>query len=468
MLILPLSASSSGSLVVFTKMDLGTLGVSNFYISFLGGTSSYLIKVLGANGNVNIKSQKISAISGGYIDYNLVNYRTKFTFSNVTATWNQIQPNANIYISKDVSIIGNIVLEQQFAINTARFNFPISSLVDLVFSDSIFILNQVLRFMPGSSLTMDSNSTLKLIFNSSATTIPEVTVSKTVLIITITKTVPASTKYLSGGISVIDSPAIKGSTTNYAKSCAWASYGMMSTSYATFWTLFSSPSINIYGNVDFASGNSANTFYTLSGKININTFSVNGGTKYYFNQANISSHLSGVYLNTYAMDFQLSDCYWFGTSDELQQANNDCAHARCSMFYARPLVSNDIAYILKTGTTSLMTGTYNFDTGIFTQSSNNATYCFTSNTYLLQSSNGSQDNALDSTVNINQCTVNSATNSVSIGSQAYIFALGLMLSATVTSATAATANASKISSLSTDVTTYATHAFTYSGSQWRF
>jgi hypothetical protein len=315
---------------------------------------------------------------------------------------------------------------------------------------------------------MDSNSTLKLIFNSSATTIPEVTVSKTVLIITITKTVPASTKYLSGGISVIDSPAIKGSTTNYAKSCAWASYGMMSTSYATFWTLFSSPSINIYGNVDFASGNSANTFYTLSGKININTFSVNGGTKYYFNQANISSHLSGVYLNTYAMDFQLSDCYWFGTSDELQQANNDCAHARCSMFYARPLVSNDIAYILKTGTTSLMTGTYNFDTGIFTQSSNNATYCFTSNTYLLQSSNGSQDNALDSTVNINQCTVNSATNSVSIGSQAYIFALGLMLSATVTSATAATANASKISSLSTDVTTYATHAFTYSGSQWRF
>jgi hypothetical protein len=482
------TSSGSGSFIGFSKLDLGSLGVCNVYVSFIGKGTNNLFNITGLKdssktGFVSFKPIKYTNLSNStktnhlYFTANMLDVREQITFSNlIFAFSSDAQISANIYISKNVSVIGDIVLEKAFTIDIGRIAFPISSMMDISILGSDFTLAQKLQFLSGSSLYVDSSSTVKLTVNHiDASTI---SVSKTfVFVYTVEKYFNLSEVNSSGGIIGIERPMTE-------------SYGIGKKEYNDIWKIgnsdtvyyYSNPQINIEGSVVFDTANTSSSAYdpyTFSGLMSINSFTI-GSLSYKWTTDNFSTYLVGnsnVKVSTYSMSLEIQGSSWFeaDVTALTTKDNTDAgAYTISHRFFAMPATINGTGYIYKTGSTgvdssSLITGSYDYDTGIFS-SSTNASIFFKLSDYLLTGSDSSQDNFID--YSITPCSVASIDNTnhtITYGSNTYLFYWPLNIFVIVTasaSTTSKTVNVNKRDSRATTSSTAITVTTTYSSGHW--
>lgn len=458
------TTSSSGSLEFYTKFNLGSLGFANIYIPFFGSTADSFFRLTprnsGVNGLVSMETYELSALKSqnNEIKYNCIYLKNKFVFENTYVQVNSISASCNVYVKASI-----ITVDKTMSIELDRVAFPISSSFDLNFINSTFSFFQEFKFMPGSNLYMDENSTLNLdYYKENGTAAQREFESLTVA----TKTLPGEKSYLSAGLSSLDQPPLGTSSANM-QNIPFSYNGMFSGTYVNYWSYFQSATINIYGTVNFASGNVAN--YVLAGNININKLSVNNGTAIKADLDNLISLASTVNLQTYGFDLECASSIWFESSDILNTSNEN-AIMRANYFYARPLVSNQTAYAVKTGTSENLSGTFDFTNKIFA-STNGQTYFFDVGTSLLDSSDTyhseAQDKRIDYSISLKSCTVDDTNHwIVAASGNIYILYAGIMVPLTV-SGTTYTANTSKLSSIESYTTSnverykFASTPFTY-------
>ena len=281
---------------------------------------------------------------------------------------------------------------------------------------------------------IDSESELILdYYKDSSGTITQKTFSKKTAA---TKSMPALSKYMVGGILAMDNDPVEnsqyvGSTTGYGLNFSSTTYG----TYSTYWDkVFKCANVDIYGNVKFVTGNNSAAPYTLAGNINVNTFSTSADTtKKAWNTANLAT-LSGAYFNSYDMQIYSGIFFWFN-GDNILSSSNDGAYSAAYHFYALPMISNGTAYIHNS--TLNLQGSYNDATGLFTTSTGTKYFFLANNSLLTDSSN--QESAIDYTLTPTACTVGAnLTITYSGSSYAYAYFGGLYFPTTSTSVTTST------------------------------
>lgn len=376
-----------GSLDVFTKLNLGSLGVTNIYIPFFGkDTATYLMTYSnkdGINATITYEPYEVSALktANNATKYNLFYRKYRFNFENMNIQVNSILLPVNVYIDAVITTIDEI-----FYLPLDRVTFPISSSIDLIFENSIFSVSQELKLMPGSSLFMDENSILNLGFYSENGNTKKVFSDIEINKFIVHKTLPGETKALSGGLIALEAPPTKKWGSN-PQNVIYSYYGIFSTSYAIYWQYYQAAQVNIFGTVNFATGNDAP--YILSGQMNIKNFTIGSANKKEFNAVNISSLSNNqVKLQTYSLDIELSSSTWFDTSDILS-SSNDSAITQVNYFFIQPLTSFGVAYYKEATASEVLIGTYDVYTGIF-KTTNQDQYIFYTDTNLLVDSSNTE------------------------------------------------------------------------------
>jgi len=276
--------------------------------------------------------------------------------------------------------------------------------MDLDFKNSTFSVSQQIKLMPGSTLTMDKNSILDLNYykDSSGNTkksFSDIVVQESV----VKKTLPGETKALSGSITALNRPLSSKTGTNY-QNVPYSFYGIFGGGYSLYWQYFQEAIVNIYGTVNFNSGNDAP--YELSGYMNINQFTINGNNPQKFNAANISSLNSSVKLQTYSFDLEIASCIWFEGNDILNRDNNSSISS-ANHFYIQPLVSKDVAYYKEATSSNVITGKFDQYSGIFTKDSGTQAFFYTDNNLLAGSST---ESAFNQTASLKDCTYDGITS----------------------------------------------------------
>lgn len=271
------NGSQVGTLDVFTKLNLGSLGVTNIYIPFFGkDTVTYLMTYSnkdGINATITYEPYEVSALktANNATKYNLFYRKYRFNFENMNIQVNSILLPVNVYIDAVITTI-----DETFYLPLDRVTFPISSSIDLIFENSIFSVSQELKLMPGSSLFMDENSILNLGFYSENGNTKKVFSDIEINKIIVHKTLPGETKALSGGLIALEAPPTKKWGSN-PQNVIYSYYGIFSTSYAIYWQYYQAAQVNIFGTVNFATGNDAP--YILSGQMNIKNFTIGSANK---------------------------------------------------------------------------------------------------------------------------------------------------------------------------------------------
>ncbi len=413
--------TKAGSLDIFTKLNLGSLGVTNIYIPFIGYGSSYLVSCQSslANANFMFEPYDLSVLNtkNDSLRYNMTYRKYSFTFENLIATVNAISIKASVYIEKTVVI--TIKISKTFDLNLDRVIFPISSAMDLDFKNSTFSVSQQIKLMPGSTLTMDKNSILDLNYykDSSGNTkksFSDIVVQESV----VKKTLPGETKALSGSITALNRPLSSKTGTNY-QNVPYSFYGIFGGGYSLYWQYFQEAIVNIYGTVNFNSGNDAP--YELSGFMNINQFTINGNNPQKFNAANISSLNSSVKLQTYSFDLEIASCIWFEGNDILNRDNNSSISS-ANHFYIQPLVSKDVAYYKEATSSNVITGKFDQYSGIFTKDSGTQAFFYTDNNLLAGSST---ESAFNQTASLKDCTYDESFHGITSEGIRYIYYAGI-------------------------------------------
>lgn len=381
------NGSQVGTLDVFTKLNLGSLGVTNIYIPFFGqDTATYLMTYSnkdGINATITYKPYEVSALktANNATKYNLFYRKYRFNFENMNIQVNSILLPVNVYIDAVITTI-----DETFYLPLDRVTFPISSSIDLIFENSIFSVSQELKLMPGSSLFMDENSILNLGFYSENGNTKKVFSDIEINKFIVHKTLPGETKALSGGLIALEAPPTKKWGSN-PQNVIYSYYGIFSTSYAIYWQYYQAAQVNIFGTVNFATGNDAP--YILSGQMNIKNFTIGSANKKEFNAVNISSLSNNqVKLQTYSFDIELSSSTWFDSSDILS-SSNDSAITQVNYFFIQPLTSFGVAYYKEATSTEVLIGTYDVYTGIF-KTTNQDQYIFYTDTNLLVDSSNTE------------------------------------------------------------------------------
>ena len=271
------NGSQVGTLDVFTKLNLGSLGVTNIYIPFFGkDTVTYLMTYSnkdGINATITYEPYEVSALktANNATKYNLFYRKYRFNFENMNIQVNSILLPVNVYIDAVITTI-----DETFYLPLDRVTFPISSSIDLIFENSIFSVSQELKLMPGSSLFMDENSILNLGFYSENGNTKKVFSDIEINKIIVHKTLPGETKALSGGLIALEAAPTKKWGSN-PQNVIYSYYGIFSTSYAIYWQYYQAAQVNIFGTVNFATGNDAP--YILSGQMNIKNFTIGSANK---------------------------------------------------------------------------------------------------------------------------------------------------------------------------------------------
>ena len=133
------NGSQVGTLDVFTKLNLGSLGVTNIYIPFFGkDASTYLMTYSnkdGINATITYEPYEVSALktANNATKYNLFYRKYRFNFENMNIQVNSILLPVNVYIDAVITTI-----DETFYLPLDRVTFPISSSIDLIFENSIF------------------------------------------------------------------------------------------------------------------------------------------------------------------------------------------------------------------------------------------------------------------------------------------------------------------------------------------
>lgn len=325
-------------------------GQQEFELNFIGSSNSnYFIKLDKPNTNsedsyVDFIGYKENSIDKTSADKFSISQRIKIIINNCNVSIGEFK------FDIKVSIIS-------VSVDTSKYSFPISPFFDLEVKNSFLTLDKRIKFLPGSSLIVDKNSTTLLSYDKSAKSAGQISV------------LDKSYYYYGKNYKYVTTDLIKladmsGKDKNGNATEANISgdgYGQQVFKAQSFQKYKSNPNVQIKGTLLFKTGNDSGMDYQLSGTINLSKIGyTSDGTlssSTIVNSDNPFSELNkqSVKVITYGYDYMIGNC-----------SNN--SHVKG---FSRPLVSNGKAYY-NDGASSYV-GTYE-DDGIFR--ANNKTYYF--------------------------------------------------------------------------------------------
>lgn len=326
-------------------------GQQEFELNFIGSSNSnYFIKL--DKPNTNSEDSYVDFI--GYKE-NSIDKTSADKFYSISQRIKIIINNCNVSIGEfkfdiKVSIIS-------VSVDTSKYSFPISPFFDLEVKNSFLTLDKRIKFLPGSSLIVDKNSTTLLSYDKSAKRAGQISVlDKSYYYY------DKNYKYMTTDLIKLADMSGKDKNGNATEAnISGDGYGQRVFKAQSFQKYKSNPNVQIKGTLLFKTGNDSRMDYQLSGTINLSKIGyTSDGTlssSTIVNSDNPFSELNkqSVKVITYGYDYMIGNC-----------TNN--SHVKG---FSRPLVSNETAYY-NDGANSYV-GTYE-DDGIFR--ANGKTYYF--------------------------------------------------------------------------------------------
>lgn len=326
-------------------------GQQEFELNFIGSSNSnYFIKL--DKPNTNSEDSYVDFI--GYKE-NSIDKTSADKFYSISQRIKIIINNCNVSIGEfkfdiKVSIIS-------VSVDTSKYSFPISPFFDLEVKNSFLTLDKRIKFLPGSSLIVDKNSTTLLSYDKSAKRAGQISVlDKSYYYY------DKNYKYVTTDLIKLADMSGKDKNGNATEAnISGDGYGQRVFKAQSFQKYKSNPNVQIKGTLLFKTGNDSGMDYQLSGTINLSKIGyTSDGTlssSTIVNSDNPFSELNkqSVKVITYGYDYMIGNC-----------TNN--SHVKG---FSRPLVSNETAYY-NDGANSYV-GTYE-DDGIFR--ANGKTYYF--------------------------------------------------------------------------------------------
>lgn len=325
-------------------------GQQEFELNFIGSSNSnYFIKLYKPNTNsedsyVDFIGYKENSIDKTSADKFSISQRIKIIINNCNVSIGEFK------FDIKVSIIS-------VSVDTSKYSFPISPFFDLEVKNSFLTLDKRIKFLPGSSLIVDKNSTTLLSYDKSAKRAGQISVlDKSYYYY------DKNYKYVTTDLIKLADMSGKDKNDNATEAnISGDGYGKQVFKAQSFQKYKSNPNVQIKGTLLFKTGNDSGMDYQLSGTINLSKIGyTSDGTlssSTIVNSDNPFSELNkqSVKVITYGYDYMIGNC-----------SNN--SHVKG---FSRPLVSNEAAYY-NDGTNSYV-GTYEGD-GIFR--ANGKTYYF--------------------------------------------------------------------------------------------
>lgn len=322
--------------------DVGTVkGQQEFELNFIGSSNSnYFIKLDKPNTNsedsyVDFIGYKENSIDKTSADKFSISQRIKIIINNCNVSIGEFK------FDIKVSIIS-------VSVDTSKYSFPISPFFDLEVKNSFLTLDKRIKFLPGSSLIVDKNSTTLLSYDKSAKRAGQISVlDKSYYYY------DKNYKYVTTDLIKLADMSGKDKNGNATEAnISGDGYGQQVFKAQSFQKYKSNPNVQIKGTLLFKTGNDSGMDYQLSGTINLSKIGyTSDGTlssSTIVNSDNPFSELNkqSVKVITYGYDYMIGNC-----------SNN--SHVKG---FSRPLVSNEKAYY-NDGANSYV-GTYE-DDGIF-------------------------------------------------------------------------------------------------------
>lgn len=362
-------------------------GQQEFELNFIGSSNSnYFIKLDKPNTNsedsyVDFIGYKENSIDKTSADKFSISQRIKIIINNCNVSIGEFK------FDIKVSIIS-------VSVDTSKYSFPISPFFDLEVKNSFLTLDKRIKFLPGSSLIVDKNSTTLLSYDKSAKRAGQISVlDKSYYYY------DKNYKYVTTDLIKLADMSGKDKNGNATEAnISGDGYGQQVFKAQSFQKYKSNPNVQIKGTLLFKTGNDSGMDYQLSGTINLSKIGyTSDGTlssSTIVNSDNPFSELNkqSVKVITYGYDYMIGNC-----------SNN--SHVKG---FSRPLVSNEKAYY-NDGASSYV-GTYEGD-GIFR--ANNKTYYF---------NNDGKYSTNDTTLpTLKECDYDSNSKIITDNNQKYIY-----------------------------------------------
>lgn len=339
----------------FTDVDAGLTvikGQQEFELNFIGSSDS----------NYFIKLDKPSTYKeDSYVD--VIGYKENSIDETSANKLYSISQRIKIIINNCSVSIGEFKFDIKVniisvSVDTSKYSLPISSFFDLEVKNSFLTLDKRIKFLPGSSLIVDKNSTTLLSYDKKAKRAGQISV------------LDKSYYYYDKNYKYVTTDLIKLADMSGGKdkngnateaNISGDNYGQQVFKAQSFQKYKSNPNVQIKGTLLFKTGNDSGMDYQLSGTINLSKIgyttdgTLNRSTIVNSNNPFSELNKQSVKVITYGYDYMIGNC-----------SNN--SHVKG---FSRPLVSNETAYY-NDGINSYV-GTYE-DDGIFR--ANSKTYYF--------------------------------------------------------------------------------------------
>lgn len=369
---------------------LGFKGQQEFELNFIGSSKS--------NSNYFIKLDKPNTNSeDSYVD--VIGYKENSIDKTSADKFYSISQRIKIIINNCVVSIGEFKFNIKVgaisvSVDTSKYSFPILPFFDLEVKNSFLTLDKRIKFLPGSSLIVDKNSTTLLSYDKSAKRAGQISVlDKSYYYY------DKNYKYVTTDLIKLADMSGKDKNGNATEAnISGDGYGQRVFKAQSFQKYKSNPNVQIKGTLLFKTGNNSGMDYQLSGTINLSKIGyTSDGTlssSTIVNSDNPFSELNkqSVKVITYGYDYMIGHC-----------SNN--SHVKG---FSRPLVSNETAYY-NDGANSYV-GTYE-DDGIFR--ANSKTYYF---------NNDGKYKINDTTLpTLKECNYDSNSKIITDNSQQYIY-----------------------------------------------
>lgn len=303
-------------------------------------------------------------------------------------------------------------------VDTSKYSLPISSFFDLEVKNSFLTLDKRIKFLPGSSLIVDKNSTTLLSYDKSAKRAGQISVlDKSYYYY------DKNYKYVTTDLIKLADMSGKDKNDNAIEAnISGDGYGQRVFKAQSFQKYKSNPNVQIKGTLLFKTGNDSGMDYQLSGTINLSKIgytsdgTLNGSTIVNSDDPFSELNKQSVKVITYGYDYMIGNC-----------SNN--SHVKG---FSRPLVSNETAYY-NDGTNSYV-GTYE-DDGIFR--ANGKTYYF---------NNDGKYKTNDTTLpTLKECDYDSNSKIITDNNQQYIYIASMYCKLTSTDNKAGTIDHTRLS-----------------------
>lgn len=362
-------------------------GQQEFELNFIGSSNSnYFIKLDKPNTNsedsyVDFIGYKENSIDKTSADKFSISQRIKIIINNCNVSIGEFK------FDIKVSIIS-------VSVDTSKYSFPISPFFDLEVKNSFLTLDKRIKFLPGSSLIVDKNSTTLLSYDKSAKRAGQISVlDKSYYYY------DKNYKYVTTDLIKLADMSGKDKNGNATEAnISGDGYGQQVFKAQSFQKYKSNPNVQIKGTLLFKTGNDSGMDYQLSGTINLSKIGyTSDGTlssSTIVNSDNPFSELNkqSVKVITYGYDYMIGNC-------------SKNSHVKG---FSRPLVSNEKAYY--NDETNSYVGTYE-DDGIFR--TNNKTYYF---------NNDGKYSINDTTLpTLKECNYDSNSKIITDNNQQYIY-----------------------------------------------